>query len=189
MPRALSPERKERFVALLLPHRNRLMGFARAMSGSEEDARDLFADTVAAALQGFDRLRSDDAFLSWLLTIASRLQKRRRYRGRLFERYDAASDPDVRSARDDRPDEGPDIELLYAALRRLPSQQSEAIILHEITGLPLEDIRAIQGGSLSAVKMRLHRGRRRLAELLGADDDQNLSDINEHGHGTATLHD
>ncbi len=48
----------------------------------------------------------------------------------------------------------------------LPEKQREALALFEISGLSIEEVREIQGGSLSAVKMRLVRGREQLALLL-----------------------
>jgi RNA polymerase sigma-70 factor (ECF subfamily) len=62
--------------------------------------------------------------------------------------------------------------MLHAALGRLPGTQREAIVLFELAGLSLEDVREVQGGSLSGVKSRIVRGRRRLAELLGANDQE-----------------
>jgi len=41
------------------------------------------------------------------------------------------------------------------------------VILFEISGLSLQEIVEIQGGSLSGVKSRIVRGRERLAVLLG----------------------
>ena len=66
-----------------------------------------------------------------------------------------------------------DVQLLYEALDNLPVKQRDAVILFEITGFSLEEIRAMQGGTLSGVKARVARGRRKLAKLLGADKWEN----------------
>jgi RNA polymerase sigma-70 factor (ECF subfamily) len=71
------------------------------------------------------------------------------------------------------PEASADVALLYEALKRLPAAQRESVVLFEISGLSLQEIRQIQGGSLSGVKSRVTRGRRRLAEILGADDSRN----------------
>ena len=63
-----------------------------------------------------------------------------------------------------------EVVLLYRALDELSASQREAVVLFEISGLSLEEVREIQGGSLSGVKSRISRGRQRLAELLGATD-------------------
>ena len=43
----------------------------------------------------------------------------------------------------------------------------ETVVLFDVSDLSLEEIRRIQGGTLSGVKMRLKRGRERLARVLG----------------------
>ncbi|MCB0711572.1 MAG: RNA polymerase sigma factor [Ignavibacteriae bacterium] len=167
----ISHEEKERFLQLILPLRNRLLQYAQAVTNSREERDDLVGDTILAALQGFGKLEREGAFATWLFTIASRIEKRKRERGRRFQQYDAETDPEGVPSDYQNPDVGPDITALYRAIEQLPSEQREAIALYEISGLSLEEIREIQGGSLSAVKMRLVRGRKRLAKLLGAIDE------------------
>jgi len=160
-------ERQERFLGLLLPVRNRLVHFARGMTRNREEANDLVSDTILAALEGFDSVRGPEAFLSYLFTIAVRIHRRRRWRGRLFGTYNealAVSVPDDGTA----PDGAADVAMLHRALAQLPERQREALVLFEISDLPLEEIRRIQGGSLSGVKSRIVRGRQKLAGLLDA---------------------
>lgn len=162
-------ETRERFLRLLLPVRDRLMQFARAMTRNREEADDLVSDTILAALERFDDLRSPAAFLGYLFTIAVRIHKRRRWRERLFGSYDeeyAESIPSNATA----PDISADVAMLYKALDQLPERQRETVVLFELSDLSLEEIRAIQGGSLSGVKSRLVRGREKLAQILNTAD-------------------
>lgn len=163
-------ERQERFLELLLPLRNRLVHFARAMTRNREEANDLVSDTILAALERFDAVRGKEAFLSYLFTIAVRIHRRRQWRGRLFGSYneeEASAIADEGAA----PDRSADVAMLHHALDKLPERQREAVVLFEISDLSLEEIRVIQGGSLSGVKSRIVRGRRKLAELLGATEN------------------
>jgi RNA polymerase sigma-70 factor, ECF subfamily len=162
-------ERQERFLSLLLPVRNRLVHFARAVTRNRDEANDLVSDTILAALERFEHIRGPEAFLSYLFTIAVRIHRRKRWRGRLFGSYNeeqAASIPD----RGTSPDRSADVAMLHRALARLPERQREALVLFEISDLSLEEIRVIQGGSLSGVKSRIVRARQKLAELLDAPD-------------------
>ncbi len=136
---------------------------------SDHDAEDVLSETVLQALEGLHRLRDDKAFLSFLFTIATRIVKRQRWRRRLFGEYDEGETME-RAHPDALPDEQADVELLRAALQRLPNKMREAVVLFEINGLSLEEIREIQGGSLSGVKSRLVRGRKQLALLLDAEE-------------------
>jgi len=48
----------------------------------------------------------------------------------------------------------------------LPERQKEALSLFELADFPIEEIRKIQGGTASGVKMRLVRARAKLAILM-----------------------
>jgi RNA polymerase sigma-70 factor (ECF subfamily) len=162
--------RSERFMRLLLPCYKRLEDFAFAMSRDPEEARDLVAETVLLAFESFDRLKDDQAFLGYLFTIASREFRRRRRRRRWFGAFDeSAAERIVYPG--SPPDIAADVVLLYRALAKLSEQQREAIVLFEISGFSMKEIQEIQGGSLSGVKVRIHRARGRLAELLGVPTD------------------
>ena len=58
------------------------------------------------------------------------------------------------------------------ALRRIPPSQRRAIVLHHLVGLSVAEIAADTGGSVSAVKQWLSRGRRSLAASLGDGRDE-----------------
>lgn len=164
-----SSQEKEHFLSLLLPLRDRLARFARSVTNDPEEAQDLVGDTILAALEGFSRVRSEKAFLGYLFTIAVRINRRKRWRRRLFDRFDESAGENIADANGST-DSAADVDLLRRALVRLPERQREAVVLFEITGLSLEEIREIQGGSISGVKSRVSRGRQELARLLGAVD-------------------
>lgn len=178
MPPDSSPDnarRKEHFLALLDPAYERLERFCFALERDPDRAFDLIGETILRAWQNFHRLRDPDAFPGWLFTTASRLAARRRLRARLFGFYDEQAAMQLRSLATP-PDESADIAALYDALATLPRRQREAIVLFDINGLTLKEVTAIQGGTVAALKVRLHRGRKRLAEILRADYDQERED-------------
>jgi RNA polymerase sigma-70 factor (ECF subfamily) len=51
-------------------------------------------------------------------------------------------------------------------LARLPLKQREAVILSDVVGYSLQEIAAMQGDGLSAVKQRVARGREKLRQML-----------------------
>lgn len=63
-------------------------------------------------------------------------------------------------------DAGPDRTALMAALRRLPAPQREAVVLHHLVGMSVEQIADHKGTPAGTVKARLSRGRATLADLL-----------------------
>ncbi|HVK40199.1 MAG TPA: RNA polymerase sigma factor [Candidatus Kapabacteria bacterium] len=173
-----SKERQDRFMQLLLPVQKRLEAFCFAMTRNEEEACDLVGETVLRAYEHFAQIRDSEAFLSYLFTIASRLHKRKRWRGRIFGSYDAES-AEALPYGGTAPDVSADVEKLYDALAQLPDQQREAVVLYEISGLSVAEIQEIQGGSLSSVKMRLSRARKALATILGVDEPARSRDMRD----------
>jgi RNA polymerase sigma-70 factor (ECF subfamily) len=59
-----------------------------------------------------------------------------------------------------------DARVLYEAIDKLSEEQRQAIMLFEIMGFPVSEVARIQGSSTVAVKVRLHRARKRLRSLL-----------------------
>jgi len=161
-------DRSERFLRLYEPHRDALWRFARSLVRTDHEAEDVVSETVLQALEGLHRLRDEQAFVSFLFTIASRFVKRQRWRRRIFGEYDE-DEATNRPHSGAQPDVQADVELLRQALQRLPAKAREAIVMFEINGFSLEEIRQVQGGSLSGVKSRLVRGRQQLTRLLDAE--------------------
>ena len=60
---------------------------------------------------------------------------------------------------------------LLHALRELTPAQRAAVYLHYRADLPVREVARVTGMSSAAVKVHLMRGRRRLRELLGEEDD------------------
>ncbi|HZD53346.1 MAG TPA: sigma-70 family RNA polymerase sigma factor, partial [Woeseiaceae bacterium] len=60
---------------------------------------------------------------------------------------------------------------LRGALLELPARDRSAIALAYIEGLSLAEVARIEGCAVGAIKTRLHRARRRLAELLENEID------------------
>ena len=51
-------------------------------------------------------------------------------------------------------------------LREIPAAQREAIVLTKIEGLSVAEVSVRPGASVAAVKVQVHRGLKKLAELV-----------------------
>ncbi len=155
------------FFELLNPMLNNLSNYARAICRNDEDAKDLVQDTIINAYNNFNKLKDEQAFLSYLFTIASRLHRKNRKRA-VFIRNNRQT---ILSyiATNHINNEKYDVKVLYKLLSELPDKQKEAIILFEINGFSINEIRKIQGGTISGVKSRLRRAREGLKALLVND--------------------
>ncbi len=171
-------EKQEEFMALYRPCHDDFCRYCHGLTGVREDARDLVGDAVLVALENFAKLRKKESFKAWLYGIAHRLMlhvyRRSKFKGK-YNEEDAILLPDNEPS----PDLHPDIEVLYKALGQLPLKQREVIVLFELTGFSLEEIRKLQGGSLSGVKTRLKRAREKLREILSDKESSELKTKNQ----------
>ncbi len=153
-------------MALLEPCLARLSRYCHAMTKDVDDGRDLLSDAILLAYENFEHLRVPEAFTSYIFTTARRLFYRRERRKKFWGVFGSEAEA-IADEREPSPEIRLDLEALDRALSALPEKQREAVILFEISGLSLAEIREVQGGSLSGVKSRIVRGREKLAVLLG----------------------
>ena len=155
----------EDLIVLLEPHYNSALQYCRGLYKNRKDAEDGLHDAIIGAIQHFKSLRDEAKFRSWFFTIITRTfyKSQRRLAGsnRFFlplqENHHTL--PEVYS--DDRLGERE--KILLEALDTLNKKERTAILLFEIAGLSLEEIRKIQKGqSISAIKSRLSRARLKL---------------------------
>jgi RNA polymerase sigma-70 factor (ECF subfamily) len=158
-------EKQKVFLDLILPVRQKLEKYASAMARNREDARDLVSETILIAYQNFESIKKRESFMYYLFTIASRLHRRRQWKKRIFSSLEIEKTENFPS-NGHSPDNGVEMHLLYAALDKLPEKQREAIVLFELSGFSIEEIKDVQGGTISGVKSRLKRGREQLNVLL-----------------------
>lgn len=156
------PNSPDIFWQLIEDYRPALWRYAYGLTRSRDDANDLVSDTVVAAFQSFPNQRDLGGFKKTLYTIARRLHTRKLWRRRLFMSNDGIEHIPAEEQRES----AHDLELLLTALDRLPLKIREALLLFEISGFSLEEIRQLQGGTLSGVKSRLKRGREALRDMI-----------------------
>src|SRR5262245_57935518 len=136
----------------------RLVGQLYAVCGDLTEAEEVVAWALARAVQHQRTFVRPDNPEAWLRTVAVNVSRTRYRRGlRVVHReHDEARRPTLD---DDRL-------ALMAALRRLPAAQREAIALHYLADLPINEVAAATGSTVGTVKSRLSRGRAALAVLL-----------------------
>jgi RNA polymerase sigma-70 factor (ECF subfamily) len=79
--------------------------------------------------------------------------------------------PTVVAVADLAPSQDQDLSELFDAMRVLSPGQRAAVFLRYQADLPVSEVARLMGTSSTVVRVHLMRGRRRLAELLGGDDD------------------
>jgi RNA polymerase sigma-70 factor (ECF subfamily) len=161
-----------RFNALVLPHLDRLLRFARRRTEGAEDAADAVQEACVRAWLGFGDLRDDSLARPWLYRIMRSVlsdhhDKTGRRRelvpiSRLEDSHEelVATDGDFVFAEVAARIEG---ETLRAALATIPEDFATAVELHDIDGFTYNAIADIVGIPIGTVMSRISRGRRLLA--------------------------
>ena len=171
------------FPVLVRRHEDKLFALALRMTGNRHDALDATQDAFVAAFRRASSFRGDSAFGTWLYRIAiNACQDLLRKRGR--ETVQDLEDPAEAPITDDteRIEDAVVARVDVArALAALPEEYREAVVLHDLGGIPYEEIARITGAKMGTVKSRISRGRRRLAELMEHPQTPATSNPSEPG--------
>ena len=144
---------------------------ARRLTGNEEDARDVVQETYLRAWKAIGKFRGDSQFSTWLYritanTASTQVHRRRRQRAEPFaEGFDPADDRAEQQITQSA-ESAESLDRISAALDDLPAKLRSAVVLKDVYGLSHEAIAEELGISVSAAKVRLHRARRKLRDVL-----------------------
>jgi len=150
---------------LIAQHIPRLRRYARALMGNRTAAEDLVQDTLERAWGRFNLWRQGSDLRAWLFTIMHNIhvnQVRARMARPEHELDDAARDVQAGADQGDRLE----IRDLDQALRQLPDEQREVLLLVGLEQLTYKEAAKALGIPIGTVMSRLSRGRERLRAVL-----------------------
>jgi len=150
---------------LIAQHIPRLRRYARALMGNRAAAEDLVQDTLERAWSRFNLWRRGSDLRAWLFTIMHNIhvnQVRARVARPEHELDDAALEVQAQADQGDRLE----IRDLDQALRQLPDEQREVLLLVGLEQLTYEEAAKALGIPIGTVMSRLSRGRERLRAVL-----------------------
>lgn len=154
----------------LLPHLDAAYNLARWLTRDERDAEDVVQEACLRALKHFGAFKGGDA-RPWLLAIVRNTYYTWIQRNRLQETatpFDEEQDTHISEAPD--PEmlllQETDKQMLRHALRKLPTEFLEVIVLREFEELSYQQIADLTQIPLGTVMSRLARARRRLAQTV-----------------------
>ncbi len=152
-------------------HIPRLRRYARALVGDSHRADDLVQDTLERSLTKFHLWRRGSDMRAWLFTIMHNV-----FVNQLKARREFALDDATEAALPSVPQSDPlELRDLDAALRLLPEEQREVLLLVGLEQLSYAETGKALGIPIGTVMSRLSRARERLRALLsGAQPMTNL---------------
>lgn len=152
-------------------HIPRLRRYARALTGDSHRADDLVQDTLERALAKFHLWRRGSDMRAWMFTIMHNV-----FVNQLKQRRELALDEVAEAGLEAAPRSDPlELRDLDAALRCLPAEQREVLLLVGLEQLSYAEASQALGVPLGTVMSRLSRARERLHALMsGAAAVSNL---------------
>jgi RNA polymerase sigma-70 factor (ECF subfamily) len=149
---------------LIIEHIPRLRRYARSLVGDRYVAEDLVQDTLERAWNKFYLWRPGSDLRAWLFTIMHNVfvNEARRRRYEIEQPMEELPLVPVRGSQSEQ------LELrdVDRALRSLPVDQREVLLLVAVEQLTYEEVSNALGIPIGTVMSRLSRGRERLRELL-----------------------
>ncbi len=148
--------------------------FAPGIAAADLD--ELVQDTFLALKESAAHYADRERFKSWLYGIA--VQKTRNWHRNMWIRQKllrqhTGQPVGIALAANRSPEYVTGVrQLLEQALERLPKNQRDVLLLHEIEGFDGKEIAEILGIRVNAVWTRLHRARRRILEIFGSEAEE-----------------
>jgi RNA polymerase sigma-70 factor (ECF subfamily) len=141
------------------------------LTANEEDARDVVQEAYLRAWKGIGNFRGDAQFSTWMYRITANaaytlVQKRRRRRVEPLETADEPAELRIEALPEAAAESALLLGQLSDAIAQLPPKVRSVVVLKDVYGLSHEAIAEELGISVAAAKVRLHRGRRKLRDIL-----------------------
>ncbi|MFC6086346.1 RNA polymerase sigma factor [Sphaerisporangium aureirubrum] len=165
------PDPRERFEEMYTANYADLLGYVRRRTESADDAADALAETFTTAWRRLDDVPEGEQARLWLYGVARKVlsnqrrgeSRRSALAGRLRDELGAW---DAGAWDEAMPQQ--DTGAIRAAFQRLGADDRELLSLVSWEGLDTAQVATVLGCSRGAVRVRLHRARKRLARELHA---------------------
>lgn len=172
--------RRDAFDVIVERHRRHVYQLCYRFVGNHEDASDLAQDVFIRAYRGLKNFRSQASLGTWLYRIGVNvcLNKvgAKGPRVESIDRLEAVNDERVASHHESAPDallRGERAARVRAAIAQLPKKQRATVILRMYHELPHEQIAAVLGSSVGAVKANFFHALNNLRKRLQNETDTN----------------
>ncbi len=166
---------REAFGTLVHLHQDEVFTLALRLTASPDQAAEVAQEAFIRAWRAIGRFRGDAAFSTWLHRITVNAAWTLRKRGKRHETrpLEEAGDPIDLTDRllPERAGELAELrESIKAALARIPSGQRAVVVLKDVYGWSHAEVSEALGISVTAAKVRLHRGHAQLRRHLDSHE-------------------
>jgi len=156
------------FVGIYNRYKGPVYSFCYKMLLDSDAAQDVMQETFLRVYENRARLQKTSSFKSWLFTIArnqclNSLRRSGRHVGLQYDNWDLVVASDTPFTKMEKSEQ---IKFVAGFLETLNPDYRELIILREYQNLTYEEIAAVTKSTISAVKSRLFKARRKLSKKM-----------------------
>ncbi len=166
-------------------YRDRVYRVILRVVGDASDAEDLTQETFLKVERSASHVRDPDRVAAWLYRVATNVALDHLRRSRRKDSTDATDpgsehrgtllDVEIPSPASSL-DAAESMDCVREYADRLPDQYRVVLILHDLEGLSMQQVADIMGSSMGATRVRLHRARKRFAEICEVECEQFYSE-------------
>ncbi len=162
------------FEELVERYHGKIYGLTYNMTSNREDAEDLTQEVFVKAFEALPRFKGKSSFYTWVYRIAvnktiNYRKKRNRKRALSLDQFD--QDIKTDDVYHDLTSKGSPLrnislselqEKLNEALQHLSEKHRTVVVMHDMQGIPHEEIAKVVGASVGTVRSRLFYARRQM---------------------------
>lgn len=176
------------FEELVREHGHRMLSLARRFFGDDADAQDAVQDAFLSVHRAMPDFSGDSRLGTWLhrIVVNACLMKIRARKRRPEAPLDAAAPDGIPAYAQGGMRDGLSVSIqgmgraetrarVRACIGRIPETYRAVLLLRDIEGMPIAEISQLLDVSAGTVKMRLHRARNALRQLLDPYMKENAS--------------
>ena len=157
------------FAELVTRYQHIAWSVCMRITENQHDAEDALQNALASTWKNLSRFRGESKFGTWFYRIASNAAMvlvRKRKQDKPIDDDESGYFIQLEDTTAAFEEQLADNDQLSAAMRAISAEAREALVLAEVAGLSYAEIAVHQDSSLSAVKVRIHRAKKKLVDLL-----------------------
>lgn len=168
-------ESTDQFWGLVEPEHERARAYCRRLMADRDEGDDLYHDALVCARLHIDSLRNPQAFRGWLYRIVINTFRKRLRRQWWKRRLSISADEMENTLTYDPAPGHASRRLLERAFRAISTEDQALITLFEMEGWTIAELSELDGRTEQAIRVRLHRARRKMREALVEPNRSSIS--------------
>jgi RNA polymerase sigma-70 factor (ECF subfamily) len=170
---------REAFSELVSLFESKVYRAAYALTGRDEDAKDLSQETFVRAYRAIGGFRGKSSFYTWLYGILlNRFRTLLRKRRRMPRVFSSDQTPELPADCGGSYEHHPEmvsnreaVDRVYKAISSLPYEQKMAMVMHCLEEMTYKEIARAMRCPVGTVKSRIHAARLSLKRMLAHESD------------------